>query len=411
MSQIRFALLWLARIAALSGLTLAAVWSFRVAAADQCARTATFVSIGQAIHWTPDQSVNYVRLSALVSDSDPARAAQALERAVALNPMDARSWVDLALRCEIDGDLRQAERHLLRSAEVDRQYLPSWSLANFYFRQNDTQRFWLWARNAAGMLYGDPAPLFRLAGAVSGDGNLAELLDLRNPDLRAAYLNYVLARDSADLIHPVSQRVLTDGREQDIPLLLAACDRLLDLRRVDEAIEVWNGLSGSKHIPYASVSPSAGAVLTNGDFSLPMSSHGFDWRVPDINGVSTANEDAPGGIRLIFSGRQPESCMPLSQFIPVVENAHYEVQYLYSTSGIADGSGLSWNMEFTDLSEPAAVTVQIPSSEKEGTRIVPFDAPPGCHLVRLSLAYRRATGTTRIEGRIVLRQVRLRQVG
>jgi curved DNA-binding protein CbpA len=37
--------------------------------------------------------------------------------------------------------------------------------------------------------------------------------------------------------------------------------------------------------------------------------------------------------------------------------------------------------------------------------------PPGCHLAGLSLAYRRAPGTTRIEGKIVLRQVRLRRAG
>ena len=102
--------------------------------------------------------------------------------------------------------------------------------------------------------------------------------------------------------------------------------------------------------------------------------------------------------------------MPLSQFVPVRENTHYEVQYRYSTSGIADGSGLSWNLEFTDVSKPVTITAQIPSVEKEVSRIVTFDSPPGCHLVRLSLAYRRAPGTTRIEGRIVLRQVRLRQM-
>jgi tetratricopeptide (TPR) repeat protein len=410
MSPLRFIALWLARAAALAGLALAAVWSFRVAAADQCAQVFTVVSIGQAIAWTPDQSINYVRLSALVSDTDPTRAAQALRRAVALNPMDARSWVDLALRYETDGDPSQAERCLLRAADADHTYLPGWSLANFYFRQDDTQRFWLWARKAARMLYGDPAPLFRLAGAVDEDANLIERLNLRNPDLRADYLNYVLARDRVDLIHPVSQRLLIDGRKEDVPLLLAACDRLLDLQRVGEAIEVWNRLSGSKQIPYGPVNAPA-AALTNGSFSSPVSSHGFDWRVPDIEGVSTANEDEPGGLRLTFSGRQPESCVPLSQLVPVIENAHYEVQYRYSTSGIADGSGLSWNLEFTDVRQAAVVTAQVPSDQRETTRTAPFDTPPGCHLIRLSLAYRRAPGTTRIEGRIVLRQVRLRRVG
>lgn len=411
MTQLRFTVLWLVRIAAVAGLALAAVWSFRAAAADECARAFTVASTAQAIVWTPDQSINYVRLSALVSDTDPARAAQALRRAVALNPMDSRSWIDLALRYETDGDSSQAERCLLRASEVDRTYLPAWSLANFYFRRDDTQRFWLWAGTAAGMLYGDPAPLFRLAGAVAEDENLIERLNLRNADLRAAYLGYVLAKDRAGLIHPVTQRLLMDGRQEDVPLLLAACDRLLDLRRSGEAIEIWNRLSGSKRIPYGPVSASGGAALMNGSFSLPLSSHGFDWRAPDIYGVSVASEEEPGGLRLTFSGRQPESCEPLSQLVPVRENARYELDYRYSTAGIAGGSGISWNLEFADVKDSEPVTVPIPLAETEGSQAVPFDTPPGCRLVRLSLGYRRAPGTTRVEGRIVLRQVRLRQTG
>jgi len=53
----------------------------------------------------------------------------------------------------------------------------------------------------------------------------------------------------------------------------------------------------------------------------------------------------------------------------------------------------------------------ITSNEKEGARVVPFDTPLGCHLARLSLAYRREPGTTRIEGSIMLQQVRVRRVG
>ncbi len=244
MRQLRLALLWLGRIAALAGLALSSLWSFRMAAADQCIRAATLEGAEQAIQWTPNQSENYVWLSARVSDANPQRAEWALRQAVAFNPQDARSWVDLALRREMDGDLPQAERYLLHAAETDRQYLPRWSLANFYFRNNDLERFWLWAKRAAEMLYADPTPLFRLCGEVSEDGNLVDRLGLRNPDVRASYLNYLLARDHADLIRPVTQRLLNDGREEDVPILLVACDRMLELGRAAEALEVWNRLAG-----------------------------------------------------------------------------------------------------------------------------------------------------------------------
>jgi len=101
----------------------------------------------------------------------------------------------------------------------------------------------------------------------------------------------------------------------------------------------------------------------------------------------------------------------LSQFIPVRENAHYEMENLYNTSGIADRSGLSWNIEYTDVRRSTNTTAEIPSVEKGNALVLPFDTPTGCHLARLSLAYQRAPGTTRIEGNIVLRQVRLRRAG
>lgn len=408
MSQVRFAALWLGRFAALAGLALAALWSFRAAAADQCLRATTLEGTERAIQWAPNQSENYVWLSAEVSDTNPRRAEQALRQAVALNPQDARSWVDLALRREAEGDLQQAERYLLHAADTDRQYLPRWSLANFYFRNNDLDRFWVWAKRAAEMLYGDPTPLFRLCGEVSEDGNLVERLGLRRPDVRASYLNYLLARDHADLIQPVTQRLLSDSREEDVPLLLVACDRILELGRADEALEVWNRLATSKRIPYAALAASARATVTNDAFSTVPISHGFDWRVPDIIGVSMAREDESGGLRVTFSGRQPEACMPLSQFIPVVENTHYDLEYRYSTLDIANGSGLAWRAKFTDVRQATEVTSAIPSSDKEDSRLWAFDTPPGCRLVRLGLTYQRAPGTTRIEGRIVLRQVRLR---
>ena len=410
MSTVRAVALWLGRIAVLAGLALASVWTFRLAAADRCVRTVTLEGAEEAVRWAPGQSYDYVWLSAFLSDTNPQRAEQALRKAVALNPQDARSWIDLALRRETDGDSLQAEQYLLRAAETDQQYLPRWSLANFYFRNNDLPKFWMWARRAAEMLYGDPTPLFRLCGEVNEDGNLVERLGLRNADLRASYLSYLLARDHAGLTGPVTQRLLSDGREVDVPILLMACDRLLDLQRAGDALEIWNRLASSKRIPFNSMPAPGSATVTNSAFSSVPSSHGFDWRVPDINGVSTAREDESGGLRLTFSGRQPESCVPLAQFISVAENAHYQIQYKYTTSNIAEGSGLAWLVEFTDVRQSAPILSEIPAAEKEGSQVLSVQTPPGCHLIRLGLAYQRASGTTRIEGRVVLRRVSMRQV-
>jgi tetratricopeptide (TPR) repeat protein len=402
---------WTVRIVVLAGLGLAAVWSFRVAVADYYGSSGTVEGAERAIAWTPDQSLNYVRLSILTADTDRARAKQALERAVAWNPTDARSWIDLALRWELEGDLPRAERCLLHAADVDSQYLPRWSLANFYYRRNDKDRFWLWAKKASEMLYSDPAPLFRLCDDIADGGNLLDRLDMHTPDLRASYLNYVVAKGRKELIYPVALHLLPDHRPADVPILLSACDHLLRLDRVDDAVAVWNSLSAYNEIPHPPLHPDVDAAVVNDEFSTPPSSRGFDWILPDILGVAASKEEEAGGLRLTFSGSQPESCRVLSQLIPVKEDSRYAADYRYATSGITDPSGLAWSAEFPDLKDSAPISAEIAAQAEQGTRSFSFDTPPGCHLVRLGVAYRRAVGTTRIEGRLVLRQVHLRRVG
>ncbi len=104
------------------------------------------------------------------------RALAALRRAVALNPSDGRAWIEMGLRLEATGDLGAAEQALLRAAQEDLTYLPRWTLMNYYYRRNDVDRFWFWAKAAVPMIYGDPLPLFHLCGRVGEDGGLIDRL-------------------------------------------------------------------------------------------------------------------------------------------------------------------------------------------------------------------------------------------
>jgi tetratricopeptide (TPR) repeat protein len=89
-----------------------------------------------------------------------------LHIAVSLNPRLASAWMQLGLDAEADGNLEEAEMDLLQAARVDRLYLPSWTLANFYFRRGDANRFWPWAKRAAALTFDDYRPLLRLADVL-----------------------------------------------------------------------------------------------------------------------------------------------------------------------------------------------------------------------------------------------------
>ena len=386
---------------------MAGAWSIRQAWVDYRMRQETVSATEAAIALAPDQSEFHARLAWLVSNSDPQKAKEALRRAVALNPWDARSWIELGLRAEAEGDSAAAEECLLHAAKTDHTFLPRWTLANYYFRHDDLVKFWFWARQAATMVYGDAQPLFLLCGRVKEDGKLIDRLQIQAPEVQAGYLSYLLGRNRVDLIWPAVERLVAANREADIPLLMTACERLLEAGRIDEAAEVWNRQAAAGRVGFRTPAGAGEQLVANGDFAVPPSSRGFDWRLPALDGVSVSREDTARALRVTFSGREPEDCEVLAQLVPVSARMQYELRFVYRTRGIASGQGLGWRI--TDAKSGAALGEGTGvASEEDAEGRLTFATPAECRLVRLALRYHRSPGTTRMEGFLILRTVAVR---
>lgn len=398
-----------AAAATIAMFTVMGAWSVRLALADYRFRQETLPGTQEALRLEPDSAAYSVRLAAMIRQSNPAGSVQALQRAVALNPWDSQSWVELGLRAEAAGDLAAAERSLLRAAGIDKQYFPRWSLMNYYFRHGNSKNFWFWARKATEMAYGDLTPLFTLCWKVTSDGVFIEqTLAISKADVEANYLAYLTSQNRIEPMTRAAMRVLAWNREADIPALLAACDRLIADDRANPAVQIWNKLAELGRIPYEVLAPSAGRSLTNGGLTMLPISQGFDWRLTGFPGFTTLLEERSAGLRVSFSGRQPENCDVLTQFLPVTESSNYELRYLYRTVGIAPKTGLEWRI--TDLNGSRTILQgESLSSESEAEGRLRFRTPAGSGIVRLTLRYQRALGTTRIDGFIVLRKLRLTQ--
>ncbi len=72
---------------------------------------------------------------------DPAAAKSLLQRAVSSIAMTRPAGSSWGSYPRLANDLPGAEKALLRAASVDATFLPSWSLANFYFRQENACPF------------------------------------------------------------------------------------------------------------------------------------------------------------------------------------------------------------------------------------------------------------------------------
>ncbi len=148
-----------------------------------------------------------------------------LRAAVSLNPRLASAWIQLGLAAEADGDPQEAEADLLQAARVDRLYLPSWTLANFYFRRGDPAKFWPWAERAARLTFDDYRPLLRLADTFeTSPERVAVRLGGGAPLLRA-YLDLLINAHRPDSAREIARLLAAHHDPADRDRLAAFADR------------------------------------------------------------------------------------------------------------------------------------------------------------------------------------------
>jgi len=309
-----------------------------------------------------------------LAELDPDHAPAALRRAIVWNPQSSGARIALGLDEERSGDLAAAARDLLAAADVDRQYLPAWTLANFYFRRGDRDRFHQWARRSAELIPGDFQPLLALCDRVDPGSATSWLPADKKFD--RAYLDLLIAGQRWNDARRIALR-LNDPK--DFGRLAAFTTLLLDAREHSIALELRSIL-----LPQ---SPS----LANGDFHAAPTNQAFDWRVPSIAGIDA--RWIPGRLTLFFSGREPETCAILAQPL-ALDAGVYTLRFDYSGP-----PGLRWTIDATETAglqpAPAWTHAQRRFSVARG----------GVQWLRL--IYRRDPGTTRADGSFELSNVAL----
>ncbi len=374
------------------------------------------------------------------------RASQDLRFALALNPRSSSAWIALGLAAEREGDFAGAARDLEQAARIDRQYLPAWTLANYYFRRGDRTLFWKWAQRAAALAYDDLAPLLTLADRLEPGRGTLHLAP--SPKLERAYLDLLIAENRLDDAQVIARMMLERtrtgrGSAEDAPRLRAFTTRLIAAHRGADALEIWSGLSiggsAGTSTPYRAPSRRADLTrdligttsgLTDSHFGLtdsPLglvaspSGEGFDWRLPSSAGVSSLWRRSV--LDFTLDGRQPDLCPLLERMVPLPADdrgrpCRLRFEYL---SGL---TGLRWALDYQKNSPPGAE--QHPA---RGASTIPRESPqleispvwrewewsftptlrgaPAVSLARLVLIYRRNRGATPAEGRLEIRNLRL----
>ncbi len=390
------------RAGCLLAMAVGVLWNLRFAAADLSSRRNQPAATRLAMHLTPENGSYPAQLADEIYASDPEAAKPLLERAVKLNPYDAARWIQLALLYEAGNDLSQAEHALLRAAAADATFLPSWSLANYYFRRQDPNHFWHWAQKAAQMAPEDTTALFRLASYISPDAAETEnRLQMKRPVMQRQFVNFLIMQRDPQGVAEAASHLLTANNKENTDAILEACDWLIEHQHSDLAAPLWNGVASRLSYPLL-----AQDTVTNEAFNQPPLSHGFDWRLSTVEGVSSFLDVQPSALGFEFSGEEPDNFLLLKQTVPLKAEQNYVLAVDYSTSGIPPGSGLEWKVTDRQTGAVLATSASL-SAEKEGSASVCFAAPMGATFVDLGLFYQRQPGTVRVEGKLALNRVKV----
>jgi len=388
------------RLAALIGagaLLAATYWSLRLGYADLVYARGTEEAAETAVRLAPACAA-YLEAAA--------KGREGLELAREALPTSSKLLIKLGLLSESEGDLAAAERYLLRAASVDRGYLPRWTLANFYFRQNRMDEFWKWGRQAGDMAYSDQSALFDLYWRTGArpEEILARGIPDR-PQILAQYLNYLLLRDRIAEAEPVGERLLEAATRDSLPLLVSYSNHLLRTGRFRIALDVWNRLCMRGILPYQPLDPPQGRIITNGDFRWHPLAAGFDWRIQQIEGVSIGLSGPSGPLRIAFSGKQPEHCLLLEQILPVAQGSTYRLDFRTRRAEPSGGAGLIWRVwDYEGARVLAERSIGTEIKEEQNQSFV-FTAPAGDPAVRLRLEYHRPLGQPRTEATIYISAV------
>lgn len=386
------------RMVAALGCLLGVWYSWSFARADYLFHKDTLNSVQAAIRLVPDSAEYYLRLAQL----DRIHAQQLLTKALSLNRYNAQAFIELGLRYEAEGDYAQAEKQLLESFEVDRTYLPRWSLASFYFRRGDIPAFWSWARRAAEMPAEETGPLFELCWRVSPDTDkIAQTVVSDRPEALRQYLSFLEKKAKPNSMAAIAERLVRFGdSDTDRNRIFLVIDRLIAADDVLGASELWRALKRQNWIAADSGWPN------NGRFSrepLPVS---FDWALPEYSGLHSW----PGssGLESEFTGVQPEDCTIAEQFV-VLPPGKYTMEYSYRTSDIAPDTGIRWQVVDASSNLVLAQSADLSGTELQRAELK-FSVPPGDALLRLRLAYQRTLGTSRISGTLLVASTEIRRL-
>jgi tetratricopeptide (TPR) repeat protein len=397
----------------------------RIVIASALEGSAKLPQLRRAFTLDPDNPKIHYQLGLLYSyspeDIDLAEAVKHFRRATELNPYRAIYWSSLASACDSVGNRACAdqalERAVILSPMTPRLH---WLTANHFLV---TDRAEVALPHFQRLLELSPEyawPTFRLCLRATRDPQVVlEKVLPRGADakLKLVYVDFLSAEGNLDFAYEVWRQTVASASPFAFWLAEPYLQRLLDLGRYKEAINVWGDL---ERLGIVSKPPSEERdnLIYNGDFEQAPLNAGFDWRTSALPYLWFAfpNSGTYRGarcFRLDFTVARNDESEALYQFVPAAPNQEYLLAAYTRSDNITSDSG----PRFRVLDPACPACLDVSSETTVGTtpwHPVSLKFSTGAHVqvVRVSVWRPRSrTFPTEITGTFWLDAVSLKATG
>lgn len=299
-----------------------------------------------AVSLAPQDPLPYWRLGSLIEKELPpdqiAQSVAAYEKAVSLAPNDYRFWMSLGQALEQAGEPEKAEKALREAVRLAPAYAyPRWHLGNLLIRLARYDEAFPELRQASQADGELQSQLFNLAWQVNKDDFEALKKSIgETPDAQAQFSRYLLDRRRFDeglrLWNTLSETQKRGRRYAADPMIAT----LLANKRFHQAVEIWNEVA-----PGAPYRASLDHLVDRG-FEDNVA-HGpdavFGWQVQSLSQVqigidATQGHQGQRSMRLFFQVRSNLEGINVSQLVPLQPNKDYDFECYVKTDRLESAS-------------------------------------------------------------------------
>jgi tetratricopeptide (TPR) repeat protein len=304
-----------------------------------------------------------------LKDTDAPRAIRAYLSSLSFDPHSADTWLDLGTAYESEGNLTAARDAFLHakktyplSAEV------SWRFGNFLLRQGELEPAFAEIRHAVETdpKHGGEA----FSRALRAEPDVNQVLDRAIPPNRDVYMDVIwdqivdgqidIALQAWDRLVAIHPRVPL----RDVFLFVAA---LRNSRRITDARRVWD--QAVVMAGMADLQGPSGSVLWDGGFESGVTGGGYSWLFPEsfrnvqITIDSQEKHSGNHSLRLIFDGKSIVTSTDVCHYVPVSPSTSYRFSAWVKTRAITTDQGIRFQLHSLGARDAsAAVTPELHGS-------------------------------------------------